>query len=127
MSKKNYIKKIVSGLLVVFVLVTTSFCFANAKTLAQCFTSGSNLKQTSEDTLTGFTNRYYKQAWGKITEYGSPHYVRAYVGNCDSGRVYSKSPHKTTTAKSGYFDCGTGQAGLLTRQTTISYAKYGNA
>lgn len=127
MKKKMNIRKMLAVVLTMLMIAAVSIPFASAKTLAECFTSGSERKTVSENTLTGFQNRYYKQSWGKITNYGKPHYVRAYVGNKDSGRVYSKSPHKTTKAVSGWYDCGTGNAGNLTYNTTKAYAKYGAA
>lgn len=103
---------------------------ASAKSLADCFTSGSNKSSEYVDYGLGQgENYYYKTAWGKTENYGSSHYIRAYVTKDflgDSGRVWSKSPHNSHYVESDKVFTGTGIMGSLGIGYT-AYAKYGTA
>lgn len=101
---------------------------ASAKSLADCFTSGSNKSSEYVDYGLGQGDTYYyKTAWGKSENYGSSHYIRAYVGKDflgDSDKKWSTYPHNYHYVESDKVFTGTGILGSLGIGYT-AYAFYG--
>ena len=128
---KKKLKKMVSLLLAIVTIFSCLALSASAVSLADCFTSGSNMRNEVVDYAFSSEIYYYKTAWGKTEDYGSSHYIRAYLGkdfHGDSGRVWSTYPHKSHRAESDEIFIGTGLAASLASATTyFAYAKYGTS
>lgn len=79
---------------------------ANAKTLAESFSGGSNYDYVSYNSKSD-TYKYKKTTYAKTVGYEGMHYVRAYIGGskndpsgaeADSGRKWSSSNIKATAS-----------------------------
>lgn len=123
------LKKVVCLFLAILTIFSCLSIAASAKTLADCFTSGSNKTFEYVDYgLGNGENYYYKTAWGKTEGYGSKHYVRCYLNAKkfygDTDRVWSTYPHNYHYVETEKVWTGAGLTGSLAIGYT-AYAKYG--
>lgn len=79
---------------------------ANAKTLAESFSGGSNYKMVTYNATCDYYD-YKKTTYAKTEGYNKKHYVRAYIGGssndasnavADSGRKWSSTDVKATAS-----------------------------
>lgn len=118
-------KKIISIILVIAAILTCACFTASAKSLKDCFTSGSQKWAVSQSIAN--ENTWYKKSWAKTEGYGSPHYLRCYVGKNmlgDTKRRDSQYPHMAHSIQSTAVNIGTGFWGSLGIGYT-AYAFYG--
>lgn len=115
------IKKTLCTILTIALILSSAAVSVSAKSIAECFTSGSGLVSKPSFPFIDI----YKYSWGQTEGFDGKHTIRCYIGTDrrgDSGSVMSVYPHRKHYVRSKDVYMGDKLAG-----TTNSYYPWNRA